>query len=632
VKLPAFTPDSTWNAPKLSELPSWRLARRVAVDLETCDPTLTKLGPGVRTNGRVVGIAFAIEDGPSFYLPIGHYEDEANLDPSAVWRYLKQQAADFSGEIVGANLQYDMDYLAENGVLFSGVYRDVQVAEPLIDELQDSYSLDNIARRYGLPGKDERLLRRFASAWGVNPKKGLWQLPSRAVGAYAEQDVRLPLQLLRMQERRIVDQDLERIYDTECHLQKVLLKMKRRGVRVDFDRLAQIERLSVEKEMIALKEITRLTGVSLGMYQDAGKTKSEITLKTKLVEIMSVIGVPVPVTDAGNDSITNDWLMALEHPVADVIREAKKWNKLRTTFVASIHTHSVGDRIHCTFNQMIGEDDSGEDVDGARFGRLSCKNPNLQQQPARDPEIGPLWRSIYIPDEGGQWACLDYSQQEPRWLVHYAELCGLEKSKEAADAYRNDPNTDNHQMMADLCGVPRKAAKELFLGKIYGMGGGKLARKLGLPTEKHIHSKTKYEYDAAGKEAQAIINQFNEGVPFVRELDEKAKKAAEAKGYIVTAGGRRCRFPSTGRGRYDWTHKALNRLIQGSAGDQTKIAMVAADRERIRLQLQVHDELDLTIWDRSEAERLADVMRNCMPCRVPAKVDIEVGPNWGEIS
>ena len=629
MKLPAFTPNSTWAPPKLSELPSWKGARRVCVDLETCDPDLRKKGPGVRTNGRVVGIGFAIEDGPGAYLPIGHYGG-GNVDPHQVWRYMLDQARDFDGEIVGANLQYDMDYLAQGGVLFRGMFRDVQVAEPLLDELQMSYSLDNIARRYGMPGKDERLLREYANAWGVDAKKGMWQLPAAAVGDYAIQDCRLPLKLLRLQERKLESQDLLKIYDVECKLQKVLLKMKRRGVRVDFAKLAQIEQLSVEKEQAALERITELTGVPLGMYEDCGKTKSEITLKTKLVEIMARIKVPVPVTEAGNDSITNDWLMALEHPVADVIREAKKWNKLRTTFVASIHTHSVGDRIHCTFNQMIGEEDG--DVDGARFGRLSCKLPNLQQQPARDPEIGPLWRSIYLPDEGGEWACLDYSQQEPRWLVHYAELCGFPRAKEAAEAYRNDPTTDNHQMMADLCGVERKPAKELFLGKIYGMGGGKLARKLGLPVVKKIHSKTGYEYDAAGPEAQAIIDQFNKGVPFVNLLADLAEQRAKETGYIITAGGRRCRFPSVGRGRYDWTHKALNRLIQGSAGDQTKYAMVAADEENIRIQLQVHDELDLTIWDRKEAAHLAMVMRECMPCNVPAKVDEEIGPNWGEIA
>ena len=622
MRMPAFTPDTDWVAPRLSELPSWEGAKRIAVDIETCDPTLTKYGPGVRTNGYITGVAFAIEDGPAAYLPVRHYAG-GNMDEEQVFAYLRDQAAVFGGEVVGANLQYDMDYLAQRGVHYSGIYRDVQIAEPLLDELQDSYSLDNIARRWGLPGKDESILKRFAGCYGVDAKKGMWQLPAKAVGAYAEQDVRLPLQLLRLQERKLADQDIFPIFDLECKLQKVLLKMKRRGVRIDFAKLDQIDRLSTEKELAALAEITRLTGIGLAI-EDTTRTAA-------LVPVLRHLGIPVPTTDKGNDSLKNEYLATLDHPVCALIRDARKWNKLRGTFVESIRRHSVGDRIHCTFNQLRRDRDDGKGEEGARYGRLSCTNPNLQQQPSRDPDIGPLWRQIYIPDEGAEWACLDYSQQEPRWLTHYAELCGLPKAKEAAERYRNDPATDNHQMMADLCGIPRKPAKEIYLGVCYGMGGGKMARKLGLPTIRKIHSKSQFEYEAAGPECQALIDAFDEGAPYVKELAKKVEASAAAKGYIITAGGRRCRFPQISRGKWDWCHKGLNRLIQGSSGDQTKKAMVDADEAGVRIQLQVHDELDFSIWDRSEAETCAEIMRNALPCNVPAKVDIEIGPNWGQI-
>src|SRR5690606_24307151 len=109
----------------------------------------------------------------------------------------------------------------------------------------------------------------------------------------------------------------------------------------------------------------------------------------------------------------------------------------------------------------------------AAYGRLSSSNPNMQQQPARDEEIGPMWRSIYLPEEGGLWCADDYSQQEPRWLVHWAVVAGRHRliserafkaALEAAGKYRDDPSTDNHQMMADMAGIKRKDAKELFLG------------------------------------------------------------------------------------------------------------------------------------------------------------------------
>jgi DNA polymerase I-like protein with 3'-5' exonuclease and polymerase domains len=255
----------------------------------------------------------------------------------------------------------------------------------------------------------------------------------------------------------------------------------------------------------------------------------------------------------------------------------------------------------------------------------------MQQQPARDEEIGPMWRRIYIPDEGGIWAACDYSQQEPRMLIHFAELCGLNKASEAADRYRNDPSTDNHQMMADLAGVSRKQAKIIFLGACYGMGEKKLCKDLGLPT-KVITLKNGRRIEVAGDEGKHIFDTFHSRLPFVRQLENLCEERAKKNGYISTLLGRRCRFPRDEDGlNYDWTHKALNRLIQGSSADQTKRAMVEADRAGHHLQLQVHDEIDLTVDSREEAERLGELMENVVEMRVPSKVDVETGPSWGEV-
>jgi DNA polymerase I-like protein with 3'-5' exonuclease and polymerase domains len=209
----------------VSRLPRWSEAKRIAIDLETRDPQLTTLGPGALRDGYVVGVAVGIEDGETFYLPVAH-EGGGNLDPRHVWAYLRENAAEFTGDVVGANLQYDLSYLLEHGVEFPRIryFRDVQVAEPLLDELQLSYSLEEIARRRGLPGKAEDELRLAVSALGLSHgqvkevKKNLWRLPARYVGAYAEQDVRLPLQLIRRQEREIDDQDLWNIYNIESRL------------------------------------------------------------------------------------------------------------------------------------------------------------------------------------------------------------------------------------------------------------------------------------------------------------------------------------------------------------------------------------------------------------------------------
>ena len=628
VELPTFTPRSSWTPPVLSDLPSWRGAKRVAYDLETRDPQLTELGPGVRREGSyVVGISFAIEDGPAAYLPIAH-DAGGNLDPAKVWAYLQDQAAQFEGDLCGANLPYDMDWSAESGVVFRKVrfFRDVQIAEPLIDDLQFTYALDAIAYRRGIPGKSEALLKTAAAAYGgVDPKKDLWRLPSTFVGPYAEQDARLPLTLLRRQERDIEEQDLWHVYDMESRLLPVLVKMRRRGVRIDFDELDRVEAQSVEEQTRCLKEIDRLTGKKLAI-EDMNKTAA-------LADILEHVGVKLPLTATRKKSVTAEILESIDHPVGKLIREAKQWDKLRNTFVVGRRLHAIGDRVHPTFNQLRGPkpgQDGGKEG-GARYGRLSCSDPNLQQEPNRGL-MKKVWRKVYKPDEGGEWACLDFSQQEPRWTTHYAALMEFPKAEEARQRYIDDPTMDNHEMMAELTGLKRDDAKELFLGRTYGMGGGKLCIKLGLPTEYKVHKRSGNRYLGAGPEGQAILDRFDERAPYIRKLDYECRNRANKRGYVITVGDRRCRFPKHQSGRgYDWVHLALNRLIQGSSGDQVKQAMVDADDAGIPIQLQVHDELDLTIYDRRQAKELKQIMLTAVECTVPHQVKPEYGPSWGEL-
>lgn len=642
MNLPLFTPKSTWTPPVIGQLPSWREAKRVAVDVETCDPLLKEFGPGVRRGGYIVGVSFAIEDGPSAYLPVKH-AGGGNLDAGHVFDYLRDQSIAFKGDLVGANLSYDLDYLAECDVKFTPrFFRDVQIAEPLCDELQFSYSLENIARRRGVTGKDEAGLRTAAAALGIDAKADLWRMHAAQVGAYAEQDARLPLQLLRIQERQIEEEDLWEVYDLECRLLPVLLKMRRRGVRVSFDELDRIERWSIEEEDKALAELGRLTGIHL--------TREDTTRTAALVPLIRCIGVPIPKTAQGRDSLTADFLDTLAGPIGGLVNRARRFNKLRGTFVKSRRAHAIGDRIHPTFHQLRSPKPGQEDDGGARYGRLSASDPNLQQEPARDEEIGPQWRKVYIPDEGGEWSCLDFSQQEPRWAVHFAEALKEPGANVAGDRYRQDPTMDNHEMMTIIIHgqaawdswdkatrkEARSRSKAIFLGLCYGMGGAKLCHDLGLPTEWKPSRRLGKMIEVAGPEGQRLLDEFDRKVPFIRSSAKRAEKFAAKHGYIRTVLGRKCRFPELlvigPRGeRFEWCHKAFNRGIQGSSGDQTKKAMVDADAAGIRLQLQVHDELDQTIWDRSEAKMLAQIMRDAVACSVPHQIDIEVGPNWADI-
>jgi len=647
-----FEPESTWKPPTWEELPSWAEAKRVCIDVETKNPDIKKLGTAVRRGGFMCGIGFAIEDGPSHYLPIRHLSG-GNMDERGVFEYLREQTKVFKGEIVGANLGYDLDFMWEKEIEFKGArfYRDVQIADPLLYELHMRYSLDHIAHRLGIPGKDETVLKEAAKEFGLNPKADLWKLHSKYVGAYAQGDVIAPLRILRKQEKMIDEADLWRIYDMESRLIPVLVRMKRRGVKIDLDKLAQVEAYSLAEEIKALKIVKDITGITINV--------GDIMQPTALLPALDFIGVKPPMTaKTKKPSITSGLLRGLNHPLGDALLRARKVNKLRTTFAESVREHMVNGRIHCDFKQIAMENDKDDEeskeednVKGARYGRLACNKPNLQQQPSRD-EFASFWRSIYVPEDGALWNCNDYSQQEPRWTTHFAAVLNLPMAKMAAEKYCTDPKTDNHVMMAELTKLPRKQAKELFLGICYGEGGAKLCRTLNLPTrwavklkrgkityfenrEQAFEFKKGHEkgfvWEAAGIEGQKILNDFNERVPYVRALAQRVEKKAKERGCIYTIGGRRLNFEQKNDGSFDYTYRALNRLIQGSSADQVKLAMIELDSRGHYMQLQVHDEIDSSVGTLEEAHEMALVMREIVTSSVPFKVDVEIGPNWGEI-
>lgn len=662
-QLPLFEPESTWRAPRMSDLPTSWGSGRVSIDTENRDELLAKLGPGVRRGAYIAGVSVAIEDGPCFYLPVRH-AGGGNMDPTQVFAYLRSCTSRFDGTLCGANLGYDLDFLAEEGVTFPQVkwFRDVSVADPLINELHYSYSLESISERWGVPGKDETLLMEALATYGhrgPRAKGGIWALPARHVGAYAEQDARLPLTLLRKQEREIDAQDLWGVYDLESRVLPVLVKMRRRGVAVSTDRLEKVDSWAREQQQLAIDEANRHTARRLGFY--------DITKTAVLASVLRDLGVDLPATRTGKDSVTAAVLDGLKHPIGDALRRAKKMSTLRTTFVDGVREHLTNGRAHCTFNQLRRQKDDGSgDSEGAAYGRLSSSNFNFQNQPARDEEIGPLWRSIYLPDEGCQWASLDYSQQEPRQAVHSAIEAGpraigqaaYESACEAARRYREDPTMDFHQMMADMAGIKRKPAKNIFLGLSYGMGGAKLCRDLGLPTAWRIswgegRSRSFRDYDTqeeasakafagrakgfnvrmwevAGPAGQELINTFDGRVPFVRKMANLMQDEAGRNGYITTLSGRRCRFPEKDGGGWDWLHKAFNRRIQGGSADQTKMALVEMDAQGWPVQLQVHDEIDGSVVSEEQARAGAKIMEEVVQLHVPMKVDVELGASWGE--
>lgn len=635
-----------WAPPSISSLPQWPEHGRVCIDIETRDDQIKSFGPGVRRGGYIVGYSVAIEDGPSFYVPLRHGGGDNVDNPAAALQYLRDQAARFKGVLVGANMQYDLDFLAEVGVNFKPAwFRDIQVADPLIWELHESYSLDNIAKRRGFAGKEEAELIQAARDWGVDPKQELWKLPGRYVAKYAVGDVLLPLQILRKQEREIEEQGLQQIFDLESRVLPVLLKMRRRGVLIDQDHLARVEQFAIIKGGEALAEVKRLTNRTLVL--------DDVMKPGAVAPVLHDLGVHLDETSLGKPNIDKDLLDKLPGPVPRLIARARRLYKLKNTFVESVREHMTNGRLHASFNQLRGssaqdEDLVGEDEEkGARFGRLSSCDPNVQQQPSRDHKAdiedgvtyAKMWRAIYIPEPGMIWVANDFSQQEPRVLTHYAELCRCKKAREFGDMYRNDPKVDTYDGLSKMTRTKRSQTKTIYLGLSYSMGPPKLCHQLGLPTVWKIDSKTGRMREYAGPEGDALFKTFHQGAPFIRELDYMIRDAIQECGHIKTLLGRHVHFPKldiprknpwTGKDEhYDWAQKGLNRLIQGSSADQVKKAVVDLDEAGHFLQLQVHDEVDGSVKDEAEGHQMAEVMRNTVKLTVPMRVDSEFGKSWG---
>ncbi len=609
------------------DLPEIFDAKQIAIDLETRDPNLKSLGPGwARKDGEVVGYAVAI-DGWSGYFPVNHLGG-GNLDRRLVERWMKK-VCECPAEKIFHNAQYDVGWLKAHGIEVNGRIIDTMVVASLLDENRRSFSLNSVAYDYLNKVKSEKELIESARAFGLDPKAEMWKMPSMYVGKYAEVDAELTLELWNYFKVEIGRQGLQDIVDLELKVLPCLIDMTWRGVRVDLDAAERTKEALIKREASVNRKIKKLVGRPV-----------EIWAAQSLSAAFDDLSIPYPKTEKGAPSFTKSFLTDHEHELAKLVVEARSLNKIQGTFVATILKH-VGDdgRIHGHINQIRSDDG------GTVSGRISMSNPNLQQIPARDPELGPMIRSLFLPEEGEEWASIDFSQQEPRILVHYASVFGRSRNvplrgvEEFVDGYNNNPDMDFHTMVADMAQISRKQAKTINLGMMYGMGVNKLSEQLDIPVD----------------DAKTLINQYHERVPFVKMLmrgvtDRLNDKASN--GAIRSLKGRKCRFDlwepdtfemnkalpyqeavleygATARLKRAYTYKALNRLIQASAADMTKQAMVNVYESGIVPLIQIHDELAISVKDKAQAESIAKVMEDSIPLEVPNACSVEVGKSWG---
>ena len=380
----------------------------------------------------------------------------------------------------------------------------------------------------------------------------------------------------------------------------------------------------VKEEERYLSSIKKETGIDVQIW--AARSIEKIFKKKDL---------DYPVTaKTGAPSFTKNFLQNHPNSIVQQIAHAREINKSHTTFIDTILKHSHKGRIHAEINQIRS------DQGGTVTGRFSYNNPNLQQIPARNKELGPRIRSLFIPEEGCTWGCFDYSQQEPRLVTHYASMdknsqnITAEGLQDVLEAYL-EHDADFHKIVADMANIPRSQAKTINLGLFYGMGKNKLQAELGL-------DKT---------DAEELFQKYHGRVPFVKQLTYSVMERAQDSGRIRTLLGRRCRFNlweprqfgvhkalpkeeaerehGPGMIKRAYTYKALNKLIQGSAADMTKKSMVDLYKEGIIPHIQVHDELDISVD--GNADKIKNIMESAVELEVPNKVDYESGPNWGTI-
>ena len=638
----------------------------VAIDIETYDPNLKTKGSGaIRKDGFVCGIAVATEN-ETAYFPLRHSDTDIAYDRiNKIWQVLNDKI--FQNKNITKvfhNAMYDVCWIrAVTGKMIKGRIVDTMIAASVIDENRFRYSLDALSKDYLNEEKYKYDLQQKTLEWSggmvKDPMSNMHKLPSSIVKEYAKQDVNLTYKLWKLFDKKIDEvlytkddgeqKTCRQIFELETKLFICLVDMKFKGVRIDRSKAILFGRHLKKRRDQIIKAIENKTSIKIDIWAAASIKKLLDYLDIKDYKVTPKSKMP---------QLPKDYLKTHSNKCLRMIAKAREYDKAVNTFIDGLLEYVHEDRIHADINQI--RSDSG----GTVTGRFSMSNPNLQQIPARG-YIGKKMRELFIPEEGQQWASFDYSQQEPRIVVHYAlklELPGTDKLEEEF----NKENADFHQIVADMANISRTQAKTINLGLFYGMGKLKLQRELGLDSNR----------------AKELFNEYHNKVPFVRRLSQELIKFAKENKLLFTLYDRFCRFnkwettnkewnPETNRftevplyteheakeaykaemlekykenkidpnymdyfERYytpAFTYKALNRLIQGSAADMTKKAMVDLYEKGIIPHIQIHDELCISVDSQYMINVIQNVMETTIPLEISNKVNCKKGENWGTI-
>jgi len=624
----------------------------IAIDLETYDPNLKTKGSGaIRKDGFVTGIAIATKK-QTLYFPIAHNMTD-NLNTPKTWKFLNEKVFKNKGlRKIFHNAMYDVCWIrSATGEMPQGSLLDTMIAASVIDETRMKYSLDSISKDYLKESKYKYDLTAKVLDWSSgtikDPMANMHKLPYHLVKDYAEQDVNLTLKLWELFDKKYLDE--------------VLVDMKFKGVKIDVEKAKVLGKWLDKRRDNLLKIIKKHTGIDVQIW--AASSIKNLLDHQKITDYKKT-------PKSGLPQLPKDYLKTHKNRFLRMIVKTRECDKGKNTFVEGLLDFVHKGRIHADINQIRS------DQGGTVTGRFSMSNPNLQQIPAKG-NLGRRMRELFIPDDGCVWGSFDYSQQEPRLVVHYAlktyiysddekeiPLNLIQSLEKLEEAYK-EKDVDFHQTVADMADIPRTTAKTINLGLFYGMGKIKLQKEL------------KLDRDAATK----LFNTYHIKAPFVRQLSQDLIQFAEEHKLLFTLEDRFCRFNKWETRNREWnnkinryepvpiltkenaekefkvelldkfkdhiadnymkdfdsyykpafTYKALNRLIQGSAADMTKRAMVNLYEKGILPQIQIHDELCLSIKNDKEAAMVKDIMKTAIPLIVDNKVNYKKGKNWGTI-
>lgn len=648
--LPGFLDEPNWKPSPASEWPDLRGSYLIGVDTETSDPNLLKEGPGfIRGDAELIGVSLANDDGVSVYLPLNHVDTE-NCDRNQVAKYLKHVLGG-DDQKCGANLQYDAESLNSIGVDLKGKWCDIQVAEPLInEERSDGYSLESIASEYLGDGKEEAVLRDAASMYSADPKKDMKWIPARFVAEYAEADALMPIEIFMKQQSTLKREGLEGVFELEQKLQPVLWEMRKKGALLDMEKVYAAKAWYDERLKTKYEELHSIIRRDLNYWASS-----------KVGYLMEELGYAnVPTTKFG-PSVGNEWLEAHEGDVlCETLLDLRVSQKMAKDFIENFIKANVNGRIHPNWMQLPTEDG------GTKSGRMASRRVNLQQIPGRNKVHTPIIRGCFVAPEGQQFINADFSGQEARISVEVSHRLrigrdgridmknGRELTGVAGMMQRfiDDPRTDFHNMVGkiikDMTGqhLERGPLKNMNFGILYGMGDPKLAASMALSLA----------------EAKDLKKVYFKGAPFLEEAVYALQELVQDRGYIKTASGRRRRFnkfqPRSWEARKRWgfnhtftdeeeakrelgddyerafLHKVFNSVVQGTAGDQTKQALVDLYYEHgVVPVMAVHDEIS-DYGNEDEAKLLSHVMETTMARNygyvIPFIADAKLLNNWGE--